>query len=153
VGPSKMWAPFAMDSLPMSSPPAWSRSLSHVAAKPVPTCFQTRIAGTWPVKVLYLPQGKQAAGTPLKNLVPLTPLGPSDMRTEGTPRRGTAFVCQKSMPHSNATFSSMLSLEIVSSTSRWNILRRVIDRVIGDQGGLCTGKEVKQRRVRDGGRE
>jgi hypothetical protein len=45
-----------------------------------------------------VPQGKQAAGVPLKNLVPLTPLGPSERRRAGMPCLGRAFVCQKSVP-------------------------------------------------------
>lgn len=50
------------------------------------------------VEARAVPHGKQAAGFPLKNLVPRTPLGPSVQRREGTERRGIAFVCQKSIP-------------------------------------------------------
>ena len=45
-----------------------------------------------------VPQGKQAAGMPLKNRVPRTPLGPSVTRMEGIPCSGIAWVCQKSIP-------------------------------------------------------
>lgn len=43
-------------------------------------------------------QGRHAAGVPLKVEVPRTPLGPSDVRIEGTPSRGIDAVCQKSLP-------------------------------------------------------
>lgn len=45
-----------------------------------------------------VPQGKQAAVTPLKNLVPRTPLGPSETRIEGTPCLGRGTVCHQSCP-------------------------------------------------------
>lgn len=79
VGPSQQCAPFAMHSLPMSTPASLIRAVSHVAARPVP-------------------QGRHAALTPSKNLVPRTPLGPSLRRTEGTLNLGRGVVCQKSMP-------------------------------------------------------
>jgi hypothetical protein len=83
-----------------------------------------------------VPHGKQAAGMPSKNLVPRTPLGPSDMRTEGIFSRGTGAVCQKSIPFSifssenraqtlfrsivpdsKEIFSLMYSSEMAESTS------------------------------------
>ena len=45
-----------------------------------------------------VPQGKQAAFTPLKNFVPLTPFGPSDTRIAGMPCFGMATVCHQSEP-------------------------------------------------------
>lgn len=42
--------------------------------------------------------GRQPAGVPLKKRVPRTPLGPSDVRIDGTPSRGIGTVCQKSLP-------------------------------------------------------
>jgi hypothetical protein len=86
-------------------------------------------------------QGKQAAGTPLKNRVPRTPFGPSVRRIDLTFRRGIDAVCQKStpvvgfvssslgqggkyagIPESKAIFSSIVSLDITSSTSNVNLL-------------------------------
>lgn len=54
----------------------------------------------------------------MKNLVPRTPLGPSDTRIAGIPSLGTAAVCQKSVPDKSDTFSSMLSCSNTSSTSK-----------------------------------
>ena len=57
--------------------------------------------GGWPKDIVApsaVPHGKHAAGTPLKNLVPRTPLGPSDNRSDGTPCCGSPLVCQKSIP-------------------------------------------------------
>lgn len=45
-----------------------------------------------------VPQGKQAAVIPLKNLVPLTPFGPSDTRIAGMPCLGREAVCHQSAP-------------------------------------------------------
>ena len=61
-------------------------------------------------------------------------------------------MCQKSMPESSATFSSMLSLEIVSSTSRWNILRRVMERV-GEDGRRTLNRRKLKRGMAQGSRE
>ena len=91
VGPRITDAPFAMDSAPCSAPPFWMRSISQVAPSPVP-------------------HGRQAAGTPLKNLVPRTPFGPSETRIEGTPRREMGAVCQKSIPTAFLSFCSPLLL-------------------------------------------
>jgi hypothetical protein len=79
VGPRMICDPLAMDSSPISRPHSCSSSVSQVAPRAVA-------------------QGKQAAGTPLKNRVPRTPLGPSDIRRVGMFRRGTEAVCQKSIP-------------------------------------------------------
>lgn len=65
-----------------------------------------------------LPHGKQAAGTPLKNFVPLAPLGPSVVRIAGIPRRGIPAKCQKSVPDSRETFSADVTFASVSSTSK-----------------------------------
>jgi hypothetical protein len=66
VGPRITCAPFALLSCPITMPALCKRSVSHVAPRAVP-------------------QGKHAAVTPLKNLVPRTPLGPSETRIAGTP--------------------------------------------------------------------
>lgn len=79
VGPSSIDAPLALASCPSNRPIELIRSVSNVAPSAVP-------------------QGRQAAGVPLKNRIPRTPLGPSDARIEGTPRRGIEFVCQESLP-------------------------------------------------------
>ena len=59
VGPSRTCAAFAFASRPRRTPTCSIRVVSQVDARAVP-------------------QGRHAAGTELKNLVPLTPLGPSE---------------------------------------------------------------------------
>jgi hypothetical protein len=63
----------------MRMPAQWRRVVSQVAPKPVP-------------------QGKQAAGMPLKKRMPRMPLGPSETRMEGMAYSGMALVLQKSIP-------------------------------------------------------
>jgi hypothetical protein len=75
VGPRITLAPLAIASWPMSSPLAWMSFVSQVAASAVP-------------------QGKQAAGIPLKNRVTRMPLGSSEVRIEEIPSLGIACVCQ-----------------------------------------------------------
>lgn len=79
VGPRRTCAPLALASSPSNRPSFSSSSVSHVAPRPVA-------------------QGRQAAGTPLKNRVPRTPFGPSEVRRAGMFKRGTEAVCQKSTP-------------------------------------------------------
>ena len=54
----------------------------------------------------------------MKKRVPLTPLGPSEVLIAGIPSRGTAAVCQKSVPETRAIFSLVLSWERSSSISK-----------------------------------
>ena len=68
--------------------------------------------------MVHSPQGKHAAGTPLKNLVPRTPLGPSEVLIAGMPRRGIPAKCQKSVPESREIFSASVSCSNVDSTSK-----------------------------------
>jgi hypothetical protein len=93
----------------------------------------------------YLPQGRHAAGTPWKNRVPLTPLGPSEVRSAGIPRRGTPAKCQKSVPDIRDIFSEVVSCERMSSTSKswWpaaivNVsLYRIVEADAGKAHGRC----------------
>jgi hypothetical protein len=77
-------------------------------SQPDPSLFDIN-RGFWDAQNFDLPQGRQAAGTPLKNRVPRTPLGPSESRIDGTLSRCTGAVCQKSMPDNSETFSAMFS--------------------------------------------
>ena len=81
-----------MHSLPMSTPASFINGASHVAASPVP-------------------QGRHAALTPSKNLVPRTPLGPSLRRIDGTLNLGRGVVCQKSLPVEGKV-GQLLSMQI-----------------------------------------
>ncbi|CDK25416.1 unnamed protein product [Kuraishia capsulata CBS 1993] len=80
----------------MSSPTSLNKDLSKVAPKDVP-------------------HGKHPDGILLKNLVPLSPLGPSESRTFGMSSLGMGYVCQKSDPAVRLTFSPVVSLERISS--------------------------------------
>lgn len=95
-GPSRICAPFALASSPMSLPARIRRSWSNVEPRAVlPIIQHTFLLRAY---CMTYPHGKQAAGTPLKNLVPRTPLGPSDVLRAGIPCSCRAFVCQKSTP-------------------------------------------------------
>ena len=65
---------------------------------------------------MSIPQGRQAAGTPSKKRVPLTPLGPSVVRIVGIPSLCTDAVCQKSVPERREIFSAVVSFSSTSST-------------------------------------
>ncbi|CUM53126.1 unnamed protein product [Debaryomyces tyrocola] len=54
---------------------------------------------------MAVPQGNEDDGTPLKNLVPLIPFGPSEVLIEGIPNLFTGTVCQKSTPAKREIFS------------------------------------------------
>src|SRR5438874_1764549 len=87
VGASSTWAPLLRVSSPSSTPTSRTRSVSHVAASAVP-------------------HGKHAELGPPVHSSPRAPLGPSVTFKAGIPTRGTAGVCQKSMPATRLTFSS-----------------------------------------------
>lgn len=78
---------------------------------------ELKVLFTWNLQEA-LPHGKHAAGTPSKNLVPLTPLGPSVVRIAGMPSLCTEAVCQKSVPEMREIFSGVVSLLSTSSTSK-----------------------------------
>ncbi len=84
VGASSIWAPLALASSPRNLPTFRSSVVLKVAPRAVP-------------------QGRHAAGLPLKNVLPRTPLGPSERRNAGTPSRGIGTVCQKSLPRLPST--------------------------------------------------
>ena len=67
---------------------------------------------------MSIPQGRQAAGTPSKKRVPLTPFGPSVVRIAGIPSLCTDAVCQKSVPERRDIFSAVVSFSSTSSTSK-----------------------------------
>ena len=79
VGPSQQCTDLAIHSCPIRTPACSRSSQSQVAASPVP-------------------QGRDAAGTPLKNLSPRMPLGPSLSRISGTSNRGSGCVAQNLPP-------------------------------------------------------
>lgn len=110
-------APFAIASLPCSSPPFWMRSTSQVAARAVPVQTSV-IESCWETSLKSVPHGKHAAGTPSKKRVPLTPLGPSVVLIAGIPSLCTDAVCQKSVPEMREIFSAVVSFSSTSSTSK-----------------------------------
>ena len=95
-GPKTTCTPYLCASLPMARPTlrAFSSSQPQASAAAVGKA----VAGKLPV-------------TPLSPPSPCTlrPCGPSDMRREGMPRRGTGLVYMKSVPATSAAFSSALS--------------------------------------------
>jgi hypothetical protein len=94
------------------------RSTSHVAASAVPASVSVDYLELMNKNKMNIPQGKQAAGTPSKKRVPLTPLGPSVVRIAGIPSLCTDAVCQKSVPERREIFSAVVSFLSTSSTSK-----------------------------------
>lgn len=96
VGPRIQWAPLSFASSPILRPAFSSKVRLKVEAKAVP-------------------HGKHAPRTlPLKSLLPLTPLGPSDKRRDGIPYCGKLFVCQISTPlQQSGSAQSPLEVEVI----------------------------------------
>jgi hypothetical protein len=104
VGASRMRQPLVRASSPSSTPTRSISSGLHVAPSADPQGTQAAVASPAP-----------------RTEEPRAPLGPSVMRTEGMPARGTAAVDQLSAPAVSAAFSS--SVRPATSASRSRISR------------------------------